>query len=1280
MQFLFMHSTKIRKFYLITLSLFIVSQSIGQELFLREILEWKPAKPLFSQQPSGKTYISFEGSCPDFERNYLPLFIKKIQVQGSVSRIAIENAVYEDFEEPRLYGKEQVENDIVLRYFNNFESGVPYAVVQLLPVKKNGNSLQRLRSFSLRIFYYPNVLNTKALGKGSFATNSVLATGDWYRVATTQNGIFRMDYNFLKNLGINPDDIDPRNLKLFGNGAGMLPEIAGDFRYDDLHENAIYVQGESDGKFNPGDYVLFYGQSQSENWRYHASTKTFSNQPNLYADTTYYYLTISAGTGKRVVTAPAMTSPDTISSTCDALYHYEKDLVNFIKSGKNWFGEEFNDRQRTRSFTVSMPDLKADEPLMFSLQTTSRSPVAQSMDVKVNGLSLVTQNLPALGDLGFEAPYTNGTLFVQKSFTAPSSNLSFNFEYLASFGQVALAWLDWFRLQGRNILNNSSGQLLFRDSRSVKAGRKTQFTINSSRSMQVWDVSKPTEPFLVSGLLDAANSRYNFITTTDSLKTFACFDGTNFLLPKAVGRLPNQNLHGLPPTHLLIITHPEFKSEAERLAKHHNDADTLKVSVVTLGDVYQEFSSGSQDIAAVRDFIRMLYFKYSAPADKLRFVLLFGRASYDYKNRIKENTNFIPTYESADSWSPIGSFCSDDFFACLDDTEGNLGNGDLMEVAVGRIPAASAEHAKGVVDKIINYSSNKSFNDWRNRVTYVADDDYEGINFNEDIEIFGDNFLNTYRKFNVNKVLTNAYQPVYTAGGKRAPDAQQAIVRNVQQGCLMLNYVGHGGEVGWSARRILNTDDINNWTNFNALPVFVTATCEFSRFDDPARISAGEMVLLNPKGGGIGLLTTVRLVFSSANFALNSKFHENLQLDTSLTLSRPFLGEVMRRSKNAYPFSNTRNFTLLGDPALKLAYPELGVRTTHINGKPAGLLSDTLKALSRVTVSGIVTDATGNVKSDFNGLVFPTVYDKMDTLVTVDFDNALNPPFKFRLQNSVIYRGKATVANGHFTFSFIVPKDINYRYDLGKISYYAHNNITDASGYDNTLVVGGTSPSPIADNKGPDIKLWMLDRKFINGGSTNSHPLFIADIFDSSGINVIGKGVGTSLKAIMDNKNTVILNDYFHATLDNYQAGEVNYDYANLEPGPHSIVFHAYDVQNNHSQASIDFVVESDAKLAIKHLLNYPNPFTGKTTFHFDHNQAGQDMSVLVQIFTVTGKLVKTLSAQSVASNSHFDKLDWDGKDDYGDPIGKGVYLYKVTVKTSAAKSAEEFQKLVILN
>ncbi len=604
-----------------------------------------------------------------------------------------------------------------------------------------------------------------------------------------------------------------------------------------------------------------------------------------------------------------------------------------------------------------------------------------------------------------------------------------------------------------------------------------------------------------------------------------------------------------------------------------------------------------------------------------------------------------------------------------------------MDIGLGRLPVSNETEAAEMVDKMISYTKETAFGDWRNRMVFMADDEDFNAHQNQSNSL-ANVVGNRYPEYNIQKIFLDAYPREITAGGARYPDANKAMNNAIEKGCLIFNYTGHGGEVGLTAERVMGLEDINAWTNKTRLPLFVTATCEFSRFDDPSRVSAGEKVLLNPNGGGIGLFTTVRLVYSGQNEILNSRFFDNVGLDSVSQLNPPRLGDVLMKTKNSYLDKNTRNFTFLGDPFLKMSYPRNEIIPTEINGISLANFNDTIKALEKVTISGKILNKSGVIMSDFDGEIYPTLFDKFETYKTLVNNPEQSNLMEFRMQNNVLYRGKASVKNGLFNFTFIVPKDISYQYGFGKLSAYASNGKTDASGYSNLITIGGTSDSVSSDKIGPELKLYMNDEKFVNGGLTDENPTFIAKLFDDNGINTTGRGIGRDLTLVLNNENAkaIVVNDYYQATINSYQSGEVRYKFKNLPIGKHTLRFRAYDAYNNPAESNLEFEIKPAGKPSIQHVLNYPNPFTRSTVFHFDHNQAGQDISVSIQIFTVNGQLIKTLDYDGYAEGNHFSELSWNGNDEYGDKLANGVYIYKVKFKVAGQKPIEQFQKLVVIN
>ncbi|MFO0494086.1 MAG: type IX secretion system sortase PorU, partial [Flavobacteriia bacterium] len=715
--------------------------------------------------------------------------------------------------------------------------------------------------------------------------------------------------------------------------------------------------------------------------------------------------------------------------------------------------------------------------------------------------------------------------------------------------------------------------------------------------------------------------------------------------------------------------------------------------------VYNEFSSGMLDPTAIRMFAKMFYDRSVSSGTPPKYLLLFGDGTYDPKDRVSNNNNYVPTYQVLDGENHISALVTDDYYGMLDNNEA-ITPTDLLDIGVGRLLISDTKTAKEQVDKIEHYMKNGSsiysnsansgqcnaqgasstFGDWRLNYVQIADDEEGGYFVVQDTEPQYDYVKANHRDMNCDKLYCDAYTQVTTAGGERYPDIFNAITDRVERGALVVNYVGHGGEVGLAEERVVTVPQIQSWSNINKLNLFVSATCEFTKYDDPARLSAGEYVSLNAVGGAIALMTTSRSVFFGVNTVTGLQFYEHVFTRDSNNEPLAF-GEIMRLTKNGSGSSdNKRSFTLIGDPALKIALPRLRVVTDTINGLSPVAEIDTIRALSKVTIKGHLEDFNGNLLSNFNGIVTPSILDKPKNLSTLG-QNADSPVIDFELQKNIVYKGKATVTNGNFAFSFIVPKDINFSYSNGKISYYASDIQTDASGSDDRLIIGGIDPNGITDTQGPDISLYINDKNFVSGGITDETPQLLAELFDENGINTVGNGIGHDLTVILDDNtaNPIVLNDYYSAALDSYQSGEVNYSFPTLEKGKHKLTVKVWDVNNNSSEKSIDFIVQEKAEMALDHVLNYPNPFTTKTQFYFEHNQVCSQLETQIQIFTVSGRLVRTLNQIVNTEGFRSQGIDWDGRDDFGDQLAKGVYVYTLKVNSPDGTKAEKTEKLVLL-
>jgi hypothetical protein len=747
---------------------------------------------------------------------------------------------------------------------------------------------------------------------------------------------------------------------------------------------------------------------------------------------------------------------------------------------------------------------------------------------------------------------------------------------------------------------------------------------------------------------------------------------------------------------MIIITAPEFLQASNDLAAFHQ-TEGLSVHVVTTTQIFNEFSSGMRDATAIKSFLRMFYKRAGTNPNLIpKYCLLMGDGSYDNRNILSHNKNFIPTYESIETLSKTASYTSDDYFAILSDN-GGMNNSDLLDVAIGRLPVKTLKEANEMVDKIIHYSrvgatmpaqencnnssSNTILSDWRNMTIKISDDGDNNHYFN-DIENMYNKSRALYPEMNISKIHADAYVETSTAGGERNLNAEKEFKQQVQKGALLVNYIGHGGEVGLGHERYLTVPTILGWTNLNSMPIFMTATCEFARFDDHDRTSAGEYVVLNPNGGGIGLFTTTRLVYSTSNAALNSYFYDTVF--DKVNNEAPRLGDIYVGTKNKYGLYsgdiNYRKFALLGDPAVRLALPKHTIVTDSINGKSMSMTLDTINALSKVVIKGHIENSFGQKIEDFNGTITSKFYDKIANLKTLA-NSSDSYEANFSVWKNLIYKGKASVKNGDFVFSFIVPKDISFQFGNGRISYYAENGEEDANGYTEQPIIGGVNKNAAEDNEPPSISLYMNNDKFVSGGITDENPSLYAEVFDENGINTVGNGIGHNIEAVIDKNttNTIVLNDFYESDLDTYKSGKINYPFEKLEAGNHTLSLKVWDVYNNSQDEMIEFVVALNEELALDHVLNYPNPFTTRTEFSFEHNQVCDYLDVQIQVFTISGKLVKTINKRAHTDGYRINGIIWNGTDDYGDSIGRGVYVYKVKVVNEQGDKIEKFEKLVVL-
>lgn len=1145
----------------------------------------------------------------------------------------------------------------------------------ILPVRFNitTNSFERLVNFELVLV--PEAIKPELDKTSSTGDSSVLAIGQWYKLSVVNSGVYKITPQLLVDCGLG-SGMQSSTVRLFGNGNGMLSEKNDDNPQPGLKEIPLYMNDGGDGIFNGNDYALFYANGPHE-ITFDGNDK-YSHNYNLYASESYYFLTVAAGGGgKRMQQAGYSPTLATYNSTGFDDYKFlENDLYNLVGAGRQWFGDLF-DFTTNRSYNLQFSNVNIADSAMFSARVVGRaSGTSAEMRFKINNNPVLNLNVPLnQNDINASA---GSAIFIPN---ASAFQIDVTLNKNGSTGTSV--WLDNFAAQVRLNPVFSGSQLQIKDHRAFNQGGVTRFSLsNAPSNLLIWDVTDFNNQRLVP--VQNANGLAEFLAPADSLRTFMAISGANFPLPTQVGAVVNQDLMGLENVDMIIVSYAAFVSEANRLATFHQNTQNLNVVVVTPQQIYNEFSSGMQDIMAIKLFFRHLYKKNATATHTFKYALLFGDASYDYKKRMPNDHNLVPIFQSETSFSLLTSYCTDDFFGLLDDGEGNGFYDEDIDIGIGRMPVKTVAEAKNAVDKTIEYGVAKpTYGDWRNRATLVADDvdSFWEREFLTYTDLIAKEFDTIYPVVNFKKIYVDSYLQELKSGSQRYPGAREDLFRSVQRGTLVTSYLGHGGEVGLASERVLQLSDINSWTNFEEPTVFTTVTCEFSRLDDPTRVSAGEQLFLNQNGGAVALFSTLRPVFAGAStYTINQKLFQQLFNNTG---GQPtHFGEVVKAVKNATLSGDRIKFALIGDPAIHLPLPIHNVvsDSIFINNKLADLNADTLKALSLVRIMGHLEDQGGSVLSNYQGVLLPTVFDKPLLRQTLNNDNVGNPQ-PFFTQENIIYKGKTAVKDGYWSFEFVVPLDISFVVGQGKISYYATDSVTDAAGYDRPKI-GSLDLTAPPDDKGPEVRLFINDTNFVSGGLTDRNPVGLALISDDNGINTVGTGIGHDIIGVLDGNSAepLILNDYFEADLGSYKSGTVRFPFFNLNPGIHTLLVRAWDVQNNMGQDDVEFIVDESVELALRRVLNYPNPFHTITYFQFEHNRAGEALEVDIQIFNQGGVLVKRFLEDLVSEGNRVSQISWNGTDESGSPLGSGVYVYRVVVRSKTdGSTATDYSKLVLI-
>lgn len=1092
---------------------------------------------------------------------------------------------------------------------------------------------------------------------------SVLSENSWYKIGVVEDGVYAIDAPMLRSLGIETDQVNPSRIRLFGNPAGALPERNSDARYDDLSELAIVVTGAEDGAFDGQDRILFYGEDAVTMKL--AVTNTYTYTRNPYSDTTYYFLCVDGQEdGLRMTERSSVdaTGGAVINDFVDYWYH-ESEEISPYASGRTWYGDMITAQMGCAEFRLDMPYYVQSKPVRFYSKLLGRCSSSFRYSLSLNGFNLVSgDTIDKYGQHQFGKERV-----VDKMTTLNGDGFTVRYSILPT-DQQPLLYIDYFVINYWRELVFQEHELAFGIIPSQYAANMAEVQLRGLHAgVTCWDVTDPTHPYVQQmSVVDGIGS---FGVQGATERHYHLFDESGIKAVASAYAIPNQNLHALTSADYLIVTHELFREQAEALADYHREADQMECMVVDIKEVYNEFATGTADPTALRDFIRMIYLR---SGEQLKYVLLMGKGTHDYRNIKGQNNNYVPTYETlALPWSQTDSKCTDDYFALMGPAEGQDCAG-LVDIGVGRLPVTTAEQAADMVRKIQHYADRRvTHGPWLNTHLFLADNDSESY---VDYPEYLDRMLDTAcHGVTTQKLYVDSYPIVNTPSGNRIPEAHDALVEAFEKGFAALSYTGHGGVTNLMNEQVLTSSDILAMRNYDRLPFVHTATCEFSEYDNPLRVSAGEMMILNPQGGAIAMLTTSRPTYPGSNQSMSKALHQCLydkQGDEQLRF-----GDIFRLAKTTnYVLANIC-YVCFGDPALRFAYPPNEVSVTSVNGSAPQNI--TIPASSMVTLEGCIAGNHQRIDTLFNGVVDVKVYDKKNKYSTL---GALTAVKNYSYYHDVLFEGKVEVAKGAFTVSFPVPSSINYEEGNARVNLYAYDTVRTktASGVFELLHLEGVDPSLPQDHQGPEVDFYWDVPTFESGDVVSRNGTLYADLFDEQGIYHYNVSIGRNilLRSDVAEYDNVILTDRFEPAMNDYRRGRIVMPINGLEPGAHEFTLKVWDTQGNSTEKTIVLIIEDGLMLA--QVYNYPNPFEEETYFSFKHGDMTEALRVRVEVFDVLGRRLTELVTSTSSTAGVVPPIRWDGRDAYGHRLSPGVYVYRLNIEDEKGHQRAATGRMVI--
>jgi hypothetical protein len=1102
--------------------------------------------------------------------------------------------------------------------------------------------------------------SSNKLFKTKGVVNSVLSTGKWFKFEAPAEGIYKITKSMLSSLGIDPNTVDPRTIKIYNNGGKTLPENVNLPAPLDLVENAIYISGESDGKFDDADYILFYGKGTNF-WDYDTLSRSIKRMFDPYSRENFYWITSGGADGKRIQPKQSEPAPaDIIQNSSQAFAYWHQDIINIAQSGRYFVGDVFNPTTLSRTYTNMLDSLIPGSRINYAFYFINSDP-DNNVELKLdeNGNTIYDSFIPGI-NVDPNPDYSSGWVTqATASFTGniPNNRSLLKFTFNAS-GAASKGYINWFEIYYNKSLCPVNNNLIFF---SNDISNKIEYDLKnfSNSNIRVYDITdyanvkSITNPLLLSG------GEFRFISSEKQgfVSKYLAVGSDSFMTPINPASVDNSNIHGFQDgAKFIIITSKDFMDQALRLKSFKENHPKLNIStyVADVNQVFNEFSGGMKDVGGIRNFLKYAFDNWTV---KPEYVLLFGDGTYDYKNIEGLGNNYIIPYETENIVSLIDSYPMDDFYAEVS------GNDIRIDMGIGRINANSLADARIAVDKIISYETDNSKGTWQNLITMVADDQWTSVNNEGNYHVDQSETLATYHipvSFDINKIYLGEYPTVITSLGRTKPGVTEDLVKAINNGSLIVNFIGHGSPELWTHERVFENSTIIPRLINDKLFFLTAATCDFGYYDIPTTQSGAELLVMKEASGAIGTVTSARPVYSDQNAELNNQFYDDLLGSPRDTLNLPIpVGKAYFMMKQIRFGENDQKYHLFCDPSLRLSIPQNTARIDTINGQTlTGNVQ--IKALSNTKISGNILKPDNSLWTNFNGQGILSVFDSQRLTTMAEQPNAT-----ISLQGGIIFRGQVSVTNGKFNSSFIVPKDISYENKNGKVVFLFYDSNADGLGYTSNVVVGGTDTTSVNDKSGPKIDVYFDDLTFKNSYLVNPDSKLIIKLSDPTGLNTTGTGIGHKIDGVLNDNiiNPIDFTPYFTGDLDaGGKSGVVNYQFDNLDEGHYKLLVKAWDVFNNFSEETTYFDVVSGNSLTINDVYNYPNPFSGKTTFTFQQN-LNKTFDVKIKIYTVAGRLIKVIDSYGV--HEKYVTIDWDGKDADGSLIANGVYFYKVILKST---------------